>query len=162
MGCFELVGGMYFCAPGPCRIEGGEGMLVRREDHAAAFLIGGPIEPSGRLPYVDGCTTSLLVPPAVRGDPCLHQLCIPPGTIQREHFHPSVRVGLVASGSGCCIMDQERWPLEVGQSFILRPGALHHFETETSALCVITYHPDSDFGPSAGNHPMWNQTLRRE
>jgi hypothetical protein len=46
------------------------------------FALGGPCEAFGRLRYIDGCSDSLLVGPAVRGDPCLNHLHFPPGVSQ--------------------------------------------------------------------------------
>ena len=35
----------------------------------------------------------------------------------------------------------------------------HCFRTEDSGMCVIAYHPDSDFGPTDDEHPMINRTI---
>jgi len=63
---------------------------------------GGPLEATGRLRYVDGCSDTLLVCPPRLGEPCLNHLHIPPHTQQSEHFHPSLRIGVIARGAGVC------------------------------------------------------------
>jgi quercetin dioxygenase-like cupin family protein len=49
--------------------------------------------------------------------------------------------------------------LEPGQIFIIPPHTEHSFFTEDEALRVIAYHPDTDTGPSDGDHPMINRTM---
>jgi hypothetical protein len=74
----QLTAGMYFAVPGA-------GACLGRQSSATTiavsfFQIGGPIEETGRLRYIDGRTDSLLIPPVLRGDACLNLLHIPPGT----------------------------------------------------------------------------------
>ncbi|MEZ5600003.1 MAG: hypothetical protein R3F36_02845 [Candidatus Competibacteraceae bacterium] len=38
-------------------------------------------------------------------------------------------------------------------------GCLHSFFTEETALDVVAWHPDSDFGPRDDDHPMINRTV---
>jgi len=158
-GTFRLAAGMYFSAPGTCRVTGGAGLAVTRAGYAGFFQVGGPVEGTGRLRYIDGCTDSLLVAPVVCGDPCLNLLHIPPGTRQSAHTHPSVRVGVVARGTGECVTPAGRAPLRAGLSFVIPAGALHSFHTAEDALLVVAYHPDTDFGPTHECHPMINRTI---
>jgi AraC-like ligand binding domain len=158
-GAFRLVPGMYFSAPGPARIGGGCGLVVTREGFRGFFQVGGPVEGTGRLWYIDGCTDSLLIPPVLLGDPCLNLLHIPPRTRQTAHTHPSVRVGLIVRGSGECVTPGGRFPLQPGLGFVIAAGALHSFHTDRESLLVIAYHPDSDFGPTHECHPMVNRTI---
>jgi hypothetical protein len=91
-GRFTLQAGMYFAVPGSCSVGGpGRGVVMSRLGFSGTFMLGGPIEPQGRLRYIDGCTDSLLVGPPVLGDPCLNHLHIPAGTRQTQHTHPSLR-----------------------------------------------------------------------
>jgi hypothetical protein len=158
-GTFTLATGMYFTVPGAMRIESGRGLLISRLGVQGFFQLGGPVEPQGRLRYLDGCTDSLLVPPVVRGDPCLNLLHVPPGTRQTRHSHPSLRVGLVIRGTGHCVTAEGRAPLVPGQAFVIRADGLHSFQTDAAALLVLAYHPDSDFGPTHEDHPMINRTV---
>ena len=158
-GTFTLQSNMYFAVPGSLRIEMGRGLIVTRLGHHGFFHLGGPIEERGRLRDIDGCTDSLLIPPVVRGDPCLNLLHLPPLTRQTPHTHPSIRVGLVVRGAGSCWTPQGRVPLAPGLAFVIRPDALHAFHTGPSALLVLAYHPDSDFGPTHDDHPMINRTI---
>jgi quercetin dioxygenase-like cupin family protein len=150
---------MYFAAPGPVAIRGGRGLSITAKECRGFFHIGGPIEETGRLRYIDGCTDSLLIPPVTLGDPCLNLLHIPPGTRQTEHTHPSVRVGLIVRGSGECVTPGGRFPLRPGLAFVIPEETLHSFHTSTDSLLVIAYHPDSDFGPTNERHPMINRTI---
>ncbi len=159
-GIFKLSAGMYFAVPGAGAIEGeGAGIVVTRLGHYGLFSLGGPVEASGRLRYIDGCTDSLLVPPVLRGDACLNALFFPPGIDQTEHTHPTDRIGLVASGRGTCLAPGQNFALEPGRAFIIPAGARHRFRTGGEAMIVIAYHPDSDFGPTHEAHPMINRTI---
>lgn len=121
-------------------------------------LVGGPIEASGRLCYIDNCSDSLLVYPPRRGDPSLNHLSFPSDVRQSFHIHPSIRLGVVASGSGfACFADREV-PLTAGTLFCIEERELHRFRTEDQRLDVIAFHPDGDWGPTDQDHPMLNRT----
>jgi hypothetical protein len=159
-GQFNLGRGMVFSMPGKGTVLGhGRGIAVSRHGYRGFFQIGGPIEERGRLKYIDGCTDSLLIPPVMYGDPCLNLLCFPPGINQTPHTHPSMRVGIVASGAGICSTPTGNIPLVPGQVFVIHAEGLHSFATPDRAMRVIAYHPDSDFGPTHENHPMINRTI---
>ncbi len=159
-GDFSLRPGMFFAVPGQGEISGaGRGFAIARLGFSGFFQIGGPIEETGRLRYIDGCTDSLLISPVMRGDPCLNLLHIPPNTRQTQHTHPSFRAGIIASGHGRCVTPEEEHPLEPGLMFVIRAGGLHSFHTDGEALRVIAFHPDSDFGPTHEIHPMVNRTI---
>jgi quercetin dioxygenase-like cupin family protein len=157
-GDFSLSADMYFAVPGALEINGGAGLFVTAADHRGFFHLGGPVEERGRLRYIDGCTDSLLIPPVLRGDPCLNLLHLPPGVRQTPHTHPSLRIGLVIRGAGHCITPEERIPLAPGQVFVIEANGLHCFQTDADELLVLAYHPDSDFGPTHEDHPMLNRT----
>jgi hypothetical protein len=69
---FELTGGMYFCLPGAGQLEGQScsGLIITCPTYQGMFSLGGPLEAHGRLAYIDGGTSSLLIPPVLMGDPC--------------------------------------------------------------------------------------------
>ena len=159
VGTFTLQAGMYFAVPGALTVSGGRGLLIAQTGRHGFFHLGGPIEGRGRLRYLDGCTDSLLIPPVVRGEPCLNLLHLPPHTRQTPHTHPSLRVGLVVRGTGDCLLPGRRVPLAAGQVFVIRAGGLHCFQTTESELLVVAFHPDSDFGPTDEDHPMLNRTI---
>lgn len=161
-GEFILTQGMYFSLPGLSRIvspENCEVIIMSRHLYHGVFLVGGPVEKTGRLAYIDGCTDSCLIQPTKQGDPCLNALYFPPGVKQTAHTHPSNRVGIIVSGHGVCVTQKEKIPLHPGQVFCIHQDGVHHFETDTEPLVVIAYHPDSDFGPTDQCHPMINRTI---
>lgn len=159
-GAFTISTGMYFAVPGDCTIEGtGSGIVMSRKLYRGVFHLGGPIEEHGRLRYIDGCSDSLLIPPVVKGDPCLNLLQVPAHTNQTQHTHPSLRIGLVVNGRGQCRNPCSTSPLSAGTIFVIPAGELHSFHTDASKLTIIAYHPDSDFGPTHEVHPMLNRTL---
>jgi hypothetical protein len=158
-GAFTLSPGMYFAVPGELSVGPGAGVLIARPGYRGFFHLGGPVEDRGRLRYIDGCTDSLLIPPVLRGGPCLNLLHVPSHTDQAPHTHPSLPVGLVVRGTGACRTPQGRVPLAAGLAFVIRAGGLHSFHTADSDLLVLAYHPDSDFGPSHEDHPMLNRTV---
>lgn len=161
-GTFTLRQGMYFAAPSACRIGGSsQGVVITRLGYDGMFTFGGPVEPWGRLRYIDGCTDSLLIPPQMSGDPCLNALYFPAGVSQTEHTHPSARVGLVARGTGLCRTPEATFPLTPGLAFIIRAEGKHSFKTADEEMVVVAYHPDSDYGPTHEAHPMINRTVVR-
>jgi mannose-6-phosphate isomerase-like protein (cupin superfamily) len=131
------------------------------ESSNSLAMIGGAIdENKGRLKYIDGCTDSLLVPPVKLGDPCLNALYFPAEIDQTTHTHPSMRVGVVVSGNGECVTEDEVIHLIPGMVFIIHEEGLHKFRTLGSkGMVVVAYHPDSDFGPEDEHHPMINRTI---
>ena len=193
--------GMYFACPGQCRVSGGAGVAIvapnknsKRPDscletvwarhlsnHRALFSVGGPVldfGADGRLPYIDGCSDTLLVSPVVKGAPCLNHLHFPPNIKQTQHTHPSGRAGVVIRGRGRCVVEMPReygddnnaidrleWTLEPGTAFVIPANVRHAFETtagpgeEEETLDVFAFHPDSDFGPAPTDHPMVNRTV---
>jgi len=158
-GLFVLKPGMYFSLPGAGKLMGdGKAIVVTRLAYQGMFSIGGPTESSGRLLYIDGCKDSLLIPPVMKGDPCLNALYFPEKIDQTPHTHPSMRVGIVVSGRGECITLNEVIPLQPGQVFVIPAGGLHSFRTTDSPMVVIAYHPVSDYGPTHEVHPMLNRT----
>ncbi len=158
-----LPSGHYFSAPGAFRLTGLRDdtrvLWVTRQGYRGFGSLGGPIEGTGRLRYIDGCTDSLLIPPVVYGDPCLNLLHIPAGTRQSQHTHPSFRSGLIVSGHGRCVTPEGAAILEPGLPFLIPAHARHSFHTDAHDLLVIAFHPDSDFGPTDAVHPMVNRTL---
>ena len=159
-GVFTLKLGMYFSLPGGGTLRGeGRGIAIARLGYQGVFSLGGPLETTGRLLYIDGCRDSLLIPPVRKGDPCLNALYFPAGINQTPHTHPSMRIGIIVSGQGECITEDEVIPLVPGQVFVIPAGGLHSFRTEDSPMVVCAYHPDSDCGPTHEAHPMVNRTL---
>lgn len=159
LGNFPLQEKMFFCVPNAFLIEGGEGIVITRIGYKGMFNIGGKLEEEGRLRYIDGCRDTLLIPPILKGDPCLNALYFPRKITQTPHTHPSVRVGIVAKGKGECVTPEGIFPLIAGQAFIIPPEALHSFNTYDDEMIVIAYHPDSDFGATHEEHPMINRTM---
>eukprot|EP00614_Pseudopedinella_elastica_P021342 CAMPEP_0172625958 /NCGR_PEP_ID=MMETSP1068-20121228/146986_1 /TAXON_ID=35684 /ORGANISM="Pseudopedinella elastica, Strain CCMP716" /LENGTH=190 /DNA_ID=CAMNT_0013435411 /DNA_START=217 /DNA_END=790 /DNA_ORIENTATION=- len=146
-------------------LRGGQGFLVCPGASGAPplFQLGGPLEPFGRLRYIDGCSDTLLVGPSELGQPCLNHLHFPPGTRQTLHTHPTARVGMVASGRGECVLGDGGSALSLvpGAIFEILPGVAHAFRTldEGPPMTVVAWHPDSDFGPTNDDHPMVNRTI---
>lgn len=155
----SLSKGCFFSAPGRYAIRGGRGVLIEVPDYRGLMTVGGPVETAGRLRYIDGCTDTLLIPPVRWGDPCMNALYFPPSVQQTPHTHPSVRFGAVMWGRGYCETGQGTFTLEPGLVFCIPTDLVHSFHTRDEQLAIVTYHPDSDFGPQDENHPMVNRTL---
>jgi len=154
--------GTYFAFPkGSIFPRAGCSALLIVCGRYTALPMLGALEDSGRLRYVDGCSDTLLISPPRLGDPCLNHLHMPAGTNQRMHFHPSDRVGVVLRGNGECRTEDETVSLAAGQGWLISEGAQHCFRPEGSAMDVIAWHPDSDYGPTDENHPMINRTWTR-
>lgn len=157
---YELNGGQYASLPGAVRIEGqGHALIVSSIGYGGVALVGGPMEERGRLRYIDGCTSSLLVSPPVRGEPCLNLLCLPAHTHQTMHEHPSLRVGLILSGNGRCDTHHGLLDFKRGTGFLLPPGTAHSFQSQEEDMRIVIFHPDSDSGPTHTDHTMLNRTF---
>jgi hypothetical protein len=159
-GSYAMRPGQHAAIPGRASLSGsGHALIVSRLGYLGMFTLGGPIEPLGRLKYIDGCSDTVLIGPILRGDPCLNMLHVPPAVDQTEHTHPSVRVGIVISGNGRCVTPDHTLSLVPGGVFVLHPDAPHSFHTDVSPLQIVVYHPDSDTGPSHDDHPMLNRSI---
>jgi hypothetical protein len=94
----------------------------------------------------------------------LNHLHFPAVVTQSVHCHPSIRLGVVARGRGVAFGPrgpEGGWErtLAPGAVFLLSAQALHAFRTgPAESLDVIAFHPDSDWGPTDGDHPMRNRT----
>lgn len=152
---------MFFVQANACRVGGdqGAGLVISFLDYQGLPLFGGPLEETGRLRYIDGCSDTLLVGPPRLGEPCLNHLHIPAGVNQTAHTHPSARIGVIARGRGECRTPHGTYALEAGMGWYIPTGCLHSFHTQDEPLDVIAWHPDTDFGPTDENHPMVNRTI---
>lgn len=171
---WRLRAGFWFCLPDGATIslipdEPTRLVAIQRLDFVGLRAMGGPIEARGRLRYIDRCTDTLLMPPPLKGDPCLNHLHFPPSIDQTEHTHPSLRAGIVAAGAGWCEtpsshdplgVEKVQTPLVTGMIFSIPVDGRHNFLTgPADRMDIIAYHPDSDWGPTHDEHPMVNRTL---
>ncbi len=140
----------------------GEAVFFTRIGFKGQNTIGGPLEKSGRLCYIDGCSDSLLIYPPRQGDPSLNALFFPSGIDQTFHIHPSIRLGVVVDGEGFSNIKvngvEKEVALKVGDMFCIEEREIHRFRTTTSHMTVVPYHPDGDWGPTDHNHTMLNRT----
>jgi quercetin dioxygenase-like cupin family protein len=151
--------GCYAQVPGGSCLSNGAGLVIYTPEYTGLAQAGGPVEATGRLKYIDGCSDSLLVCPAQLGEPCLNHLHLPAGTAQTEHTHPSDRIGIILRGAGVCRTADGETPLQPGMFWYIPPEYAHSFHTGDESLDVLAWHPDSDFGPSHDWHPMVNRTI---
>lgn len=159
-----LEAGGYFAVPGSFDLDADGRCIVIERHGFLGMHAGGRIERGGRLSYIDGCSDTVLVCPPRLGDPVLNHLHFPRGIQQTEHTHPSVRLGVVARGAGASFGGGHaagaRWeePLVAGSIFLIHAHESHAFRTDETSMDVIAFHPDSDWGPTDGAHPMLNRT----
>ena len=72
---------------------------------------------------------------------------------------------MVIHGEGHCVVvdpvtkEITKTPLKAGMVFVIPTDSPHAFETGTQTLDVVAFHPDSDYGPIATDHPMVNRTI---
>ncbi|RKT21759.1 AraC-like protein [Paraburkholderia sp. RAU2J] len=157
---YRLRSGQFGCFPGALSLRGNAKVLVATSlGYKGVTLIGGPIEDVGRLRYIDGCTSSLLISPPTRGEPCLNFLHLPLQTSQTLHTHPTIRVGLILSGDGHCDTHQGLLEFRAGTAFVIPPGVAHSFQSGEENMRIVIYHPDSDSGPTHTDHTMLNRTF---
>ena len=159
-GVATLRAGCFGTFPGEITLAGSaQYLVVSSLGYRGMALIGGPIEQHGRLRYVDNCTNTILLPPPVKGEPCLNFLRLPRHTAQTPHTHPSLRVGMVVSGVGICETQAGDLPMRSGTIFIIEPEAVHSFQSCDDDMRIVIYHPDSDSGPTHEDHTMLNRTF---
>ena len=163
---FDGTAGTFFCIPGPFEIGATGIVVVIRRACYKGLLSAGRLERTGRLAYLNGCSSTVLIPPPKLGDPVLNHLHIPHGVEQIEHTHPSIRLGVVVGGAGIARgrdLELNDWqkPLFEGCVFLLNTGELHAFSTmaDQRGMDLVTYHPDSEWGPSDDDHPMLASTM---
>lgn len=159
IGRFRLQPGMYFSIVGEGVFTSCAGMVIEHDSFVGFNHIGGPVESTGRLKYINGCTDSLLIGPPVVGDPCFNLLHFPKHTDQTMHTHPSLRCGITIAGRGVARFPDGSVPLEPGMCWFLETGGQHAFYTDDSELLVTAWHPDTDTGPNHHDHPMLNKTI---
>lgn len=162
------------------------GLVISRQGEARAYPRSkvGPLEASGRLRYIDGCSDSLIFCPPKKGEPALNHLHIPVEIHQTPHFHPSDRIGVIARGAGVCyehpkatehviktgdminvdLSNKIEVPLSPGMGWLIEEGTVHSFHTHERkpgevALDVIAFHPETNWGPDDESHPMLDYTL---
>lgn len=165
IGNFDLTEGSFFAFPNLGKVIADHGMavVIERFGFRGQYAFG-LREKRGWLSYIDGCSDSILVYPPRLGDPVLNHLHFPPGILQTQHTHPSVRLGIVAAGAGTAwqraTTTQQGWvkPLRPGAVFLLEEQELHSFRTDDQSMDVIAFHPDSDWGPTDSGHPMIQRT----
>jgi hypothetical protein len=155
----QLPAGGYAVVPGGSWVFEGKGIIIHTMNYVGLAQMGGPIEARGRLRYIDGCSDSLLVCPALYGEPCLNHLHIPPGIDQSQHVHPSDRIGIIIRGRGECRTPVATHKLEPGMFWRIPTGGVHSFHTQGQSLEVFAWHPDSEFGPRHEDHPMLTRTI---
>ena len=120
----------------------------------------------GDLSYIDSCSNSILVGPNRNGDPCLNYLYFPRGVDQTFHTHPSIRIGMIISGSGTAEWVSEDTngvakltALNAGDFFVLERHVKHRFKTDqNSTMSIAVFHPDSADGPLDEYNPMKTRT----
>lgn len=152
--------GYYGVFPGRAELTGeGVALVVSCSGYRALAMQGGPIEDTGRLRYIDHCTNTVLLPPPVRGEPCLNFLHLGAGVTQTPHTHPTIRIGVVVSGNGACGTAYGTLPMSVGSLFVIPPNTLHSFEAQDESLKIIIFHPDSVDGPTHTSNTMLNNTF---
>ena len=158
---YKLYPGMYFSLPGEGKIGGktSSGLVVTCPTFKGVFLIGGAVESTGRLGYIDGGTDSILIPPIMQGDPCLNALYFAPGVEQTVHSHPSYRMVMILEGSGECETPNSITTMLPGLAFFIPANSLHKFRTTKDKLTAICFHPDSDTGFTDAEHPMLKRTM---
>lgn len=157
---YTLETGQYFSICDGIVLSGGRGLVVDSIGYKGLNHIGGPIESSGRLKYLNNSTDTLLISPARKGEPCLNVLYFPPNTDQLLHYHPSARIGMLAWGNGTYLNTLGSFELQAGQMFFTRPNECHKFQTgPKEPMTLVIYHPDSLVGPTDEHHAMLDGTI---
>lgn len=133
-------------------------VIFVRHGYIGLNQVGLSAESSGRLTYIDGCTTSTLISPPRYGDPSLNLLSFPAKTEQSFHRHPTLRLGVILDGNGFADVEKKSYRIAKHSIFSISENERHRFRTKDKTLRLIAFHPDSDFGPRDNDHAMLNRT----
>lgn len=120
----------------------------------------GKIPQRGAIEYEPGGQETTLVYPDIFGEPTLNFLSMEPHfRDQLMHWHDAIRINIVISGEVFCETPSHA-PVTCnrGSIIILPNGALHRFRTNSTGMKFVAFHPDSEFGPTPKNNPMFNKT----
>ena len=160
---YRLQEGMWFASPFPLCIVGEEGLVVEDEQSSPLFQVGGPVEPHGRIAYMDGITEIQIVRPSKDGEPCLNYMHFPSNCSQTPHYHTESRVILVLNGkaeywsaAGTMTLSADGGDTASNMLFV-HPHEDHFFQTRSEECALITWHPTSD-GPKDEDNPMTSAT----
>ncbi|MGB3401995.1 MAG: AraC family ligand binding domain-containing protein [Microcoleaceae cyanobacterium] len=158
---YSLHPGMYFCLPNQGKIEGknSAGIIISYLNYKGVFSLGGSLESTGRLAYIDGGTNSVLIPPILVGNPCINGMYFPPNINQTMHTHPSYRIGIIVEGSVEIETPKSSTHLESGSIFLIPANSLHKFNIHQKGLTAVMFHPDSNTGYTHQNNPMLKRTI---
>lgn len=156
-GCwFSTTAGVTMTIPGWAHA-----VVIQKKGHRG-FDAMSQLEDTGRLCYIDGARDTVLQAPWRLGEACLNALYVPAGVHQTMHTHPSTRIGIILDGMGRCETPERVHDMTPGAVFYLPANGWHKFRTDspdTPFLNLVAYHPDSDMGPTDGEHPMLNRTM---
>lgn len=138
--------------------------IIAQTGHIPLEIRGKYNETPGRLNYISGCSSTVLIGSPRLGDPVLNFLYLPENVDQTMHTHPSARIGIITHGRGYALWydgdNPVRTELTPGMVWIIEKDEPHNFVTDPGeTLGIIAYHPDSDFGPTDEVHPMLNRTI---
>lgn len=164
----ELSHGGFFSCISHVELEGDGTVVIFERLGFLGISIAGVCEEQGRVAYIDGCSSSILVMPPRCGDSVLNLLHFPIGVMQTEHLHPTIRFGVVLSGNGIAYgancSGSEKWEkkLSPGTVFYLPAMERHAFHTlnQDTPLNIVSFHPESDWGPTDESHPMLSRTYK--
>jgi len=96
--------------------------------------------------YIDGCLTDIILKPFDH-QVSVHYLKIPENTKQTEHYHPDDRLGLILSGKGKLVLENngtyDILELEENVQFFIRKMQKHYFFTDQEPLELLSVHPNS-------------------
>jgi hypothetical protein len=153
----SITAGKYFCrwTKEQTRINyTGKLVLFIRVGFKGQNLIGGPVEESGRLSYIDGSSDTILVYPPRIGDPIFSVVYFPKNTEQTFQMHSSVRMGAIISGGGYICFDEaeeNNVSLTLGDMICFEQNERHRIKTTGNILQMIVYNPQGNWGPQDHN-----------
>jgi len=157
-GSWLLSAGFYACTLPNSKVAYTDcrALIVIAKHYDGFFSVGGTIEKTGRLRYIDGCSDTALIPPPKLGDPCLNFLHFPSQIDQTRHTHSSLRAGIVMRGFGVCKFRGGFEIMEQGDIFVIPPNIFHSFHTDNEIMDIVAFNPDSAFGPTDEQYQLQN------
>lgn len=140
----KLNDGGFFRVQGEATVSGGRGFALSVPGARGFTQISGPFSDVPWVDYLPGGKQNCLIWPAAVSYPTLNTLKMEPRQSQENHAHDSIRINVIISGSGYCVVEGTIHEIETGDVVIIPANESHLFQTRLQGLSFIAFHPDSD------------------
>ena len=140
----KLSHGGFFRIEGAGTVNSNFGVVLSVPGKKGFSQVSGPYSGVRLIGYLPGGKQNCLIWPADVSYPTLNTLQMEKHQSQIAHSHDSLRINVIISGSGKCLTPNQTFPLVERDILIIPANKSHQFETKTTGMKFIAFHPDSD------------------